>query len=205
MWLTYKLFRQPDSVYTVQDALALISQPQPVQVEPSDPSEASQQVTVLIEALPLVLVVHLKRFLYDTVTGGVVKNRKPVQVSPELEIPPGTFFFPLPPSPRQSWLRTDRNSVASDIMVPTTGQPAVPARYKLHGVLYHHGGSASGGHYTVDVLDPNTHGGHEEAWLHIDDEIVRTVRQEEVFRGHDKERTDDRCAYLLFYRRIAST
>ena len=90
--LTYKLFRQPDSVYTVQDALALISQPRSVQVEPSDPSKASQRVTVLIEALPPVLVVHLKRFLYDTVVGGVVKNRKPVQFSPELEIPPGTFF-----------------------------------------------------------------------------------------------------------------
>jgi hypothetical protein len=49
--LTYKLFRQPDSVYTVQDALALISQPQSMQVEPSDPSKASQQVMVLIEMI----------------------------------------------------------------------------------------------------------------------------------------------------------
>jgi ubiquitin carboxyl-terminal hydrolase 10 len=53
-------------------------------------------VTVLIEALPPVLIVHLKRFHYDAVAGGVVKNRKPVQFSPELEIPPGTIFFSLP-------------------------------------------------------------------------------------------------------------
>ena len=90
-------------------------------------------------------------------------------------------------------------------MVHTAEQPTVPARYTLCGVLYHHGRSASGGHYTVDVLDPNTHGGHEEAWLHIDDEIVSTVRQEDVFGGHDKEWTDGRCAYLLLYRRTAST
>lgn len=84
-------------MYTVQDALSLISQPRSVQVDPSDPSKESQQVSVLIEALPPVLIVHLKRFLRDTVAGGVVKNRKPVQFSPELEIPLSAFLFlPLP-------------------------------------------------------------------------------------------------------------
>jgi ubiquitin carboxyl-terminal hydrolase 10 len=76
-------------VYTIQDALAHISQPQAVQVGPSDTSEASQQI--LIEALPPVLVLHLKRFLYDTAACGVVKIGKPVQFSPELEIPLGAF------------------------------------------------------------------------------------------------------------------
>jgi len=46
------------------------SQPQSVQVEPSDPSKGSQQVTVPIKALPLVPIVHLKRFLHDSVAGG---------------------------------------------------------------------------------------------------------------------------------------
>jgi ubiquitin carboxyl-terminal hydrolase 10 len=51
---------------------------------------------VLIEALPPVLVIHLKRFSYDAASGGVVKSSKPIQLSPELEIPSGTFsFFPL--------------------------------------------------------------------------------------------------------------
>jgi hypothetical protein len=60
--------------------------------KPSDPIKASQEATVLIEALPPVLIVHLNRFHYDTVAGGVVRNRKHVRFSPELEIPPGTFF-----------------------------------------------------------------------------------------------------------------
>ena len=86
-----------------------------MQVEPSDPIKVSQEVTVLIEALPPVLIVHLNRFHYDTVAGGVVKNRKHVQFSAELEIPPG-MFFSLPrgrelivaQSPQISWyLRPD--------------------------------------------------------------------------------------------------
>jgi len=62
-----------------------------VEVGPSGSSEASQQV--LIEALPPVLVLHLKRFLYDTATRGVVKIGKPVEFTPELEIPLGTCYF----------------------------------------------------------------------------------------------------------------
>jgi ubiquitin carboxyl-terminal hydrolase 10 len=52
---------------------------------------------VLIEALPPVLVIHLKRFLYDAATGDVIKISKSIQFGPELEIPSGTDFL-LPPS-----------------------------------------------------------------------------------------------------------
>jgi ubiquitin carboxyl-terminal hydrolase 10 len=91
-------------------------------------------------------------------------------------------------------------------MAPPAGQPAPPARYTLYGVLYHHGRSARGGHYTVDVLHPNiTHGSSGEAWLHIDDETVSMVRHEDVFGRQDDERADGRCAYMLFYRHAAPT
>jgi ubiquitin carboxyl-terminal hydrolase 10 len=81
-------------VHTIEDALARISHLRPVRLGPSGLSEASQQV--LIDALPPVLVLHLKRFLYD-VSDGIVKISKPVQFAPELEIPPGTVFpFPSP-------------------------------------------------------------------------------------------------------------
>ena len=94
-WLTFESFAQPNSVHTIQDALALLSQPQPVQVGPSSSSEGSQEV--LLEALPPVLVLHLERFLYDVAADGIAKINKPVQFSPELEIPPRTiisFVFP---------------------------------------------------------------------------------------------------------------
>jgi len=95
-----------------------------------------------------------------------------------------------------------------------------PARYKLFGVLYHHGLSASGGHYTLDVLHPNRYPGlpgaahstknpsaihnsdtkPREGWVRIDDTVVWDVRPEDVFGAW--ERDEARCAYLLFYRRI---
>ena len=90
-------------------------------------------------------------------------------------------------------------------MAPAAGRPALPARYKLNGVLYHHGWSARGGHYTVDVLHPNAHGGSGEGWLHIDDESVCSVQHEDVFGRRDIEWAEGRCAYLLFYRHAGST
>jgi hypothetical protein len=61
---------------------------------PSGLSDASQQR--LIEALPPVLVLHLKRFQYDAAAGGVIKISKPVQFSSELEVPFGTPFICTP-------------------------------------------------------------------------------------------------------------
>lgn len=49
--------------------------------------EASQQV--LIDALPQILVLHMKRFCYDTDVGGVVKVGKQVRFGAELEVGAG--------------------------------------------------------------------------------------------------------------------
>jgi ubiquitin carboxyl-terminal hydrolase 10 len=67
---------------------------------------------VLIEALPPILVLHIKRFCYDTATRGVVKVVKQVRFGPELEI-------------------------GADVMVPPVGAKKVaPAKYKLFGGAY---------------------------------------------------------------------
>ena len=88
-------------------------------------------------------------------------------------------------------------------MAPVSGKSAEPAHYKLYGVLYHHGKSAGSGQYTVDVLHHDEGGGGGEVWLRINDEAVSAVRHEDVFGGHDNERVDDQCVYMLFYCRTA--
>lgn len=183
-WRSLRLDIQKDQIRTIQDALSYISHPQPVQVsiptQPGVPVEASQQV--LIESLPPILVLHIKRFCYDTSVKGVVKVGKQIAFGPELEIGP-------------------------ELMAPAVKKTGTGAtRYKLFGALYHHGLSASGGHYTLDVLHPNRYPNAvstkpREGWVRIDDDLVSDVRPDDVFGTPEKD--DSRCAYLLFYKRVA--
>ena len=59
-------------------------------------------------------------------------------------------------------------------------------------VVYHHGSSATGGHYTTDVFQIGLNG-----WLRIDDQTVKVVNQYQVVKP-----TAERTAYLLYYRRV---
>ena len=80
---------QRDHIITVQDALSGISQAQSVQLtqatRPGVTIEGQQQS--LIEVLPPILVLQMKRFGYDTT--GVAKVGKQIKFGPELEIGPG--------------------------------------------------------------------------------------------------------------------
>jgi len=71
--------------------------PNPPNSPPTHPNDTSfttgvtidANQRVLIDALPPVLVLHVKRFCYDVSVGGVVKVMKQVRFGPELEIGPG--------------------------------------------------------------------------------------------------------------------
>ncbi|KAI0266275.1 hypothetical protein BGY98DRAFT_939185 [Russula aff. rugulosa BPL654] len=101
-----------------------------------------------------------QRVRYDATAGGIMKIGKLIQFGPELEVP-------------------------LDIMVPNAQRPSEPPHYKLYGVLYHHGESAGSGHYTIDVLHRNGDGNTGEDWLHIDNEAVTPMRDEDVFGVHE--------------------
>lgn len=76
---------------SIEDALRFISHPQHVQVSSVTKGNAVVDATqhVLVDSLPPILVLHLKRFLYDTTAKGVVKIGKQVTFGPELDIPSG--------------------------------------------------------------------------------------------------------------------
>jgi ubiquitin carboxyl-terminal hydrolase 10 len=184
-WRSLRLDIQRDTIHTIKDALMHISTPQSVQVtsitRPGATLDATQQVH--IDSLPPILILHLKRFLYDANKGGVAKVGKQVAFAPELE-------------------------VGSEVMVQ--GRKVNGTRYRLFGALYHHGLSASGGHYTLDVLHPNIDMSTpptkpREGWIRIDDELVSDLRAEDVFGSGGVEKDETmRCAYLLFYRRVGA-
>jgi ubiquitin carboxyl-terminal hydrolase 10 len=114
---------------------------------------------VYIETLPPVLILHLKRFHYDE--KGPQKIWKKIGYPLELELPKEVF----PPHKRGSY----------------QAQGGFP-RYRLAGVVYHHGKNASGGHYTVDLRRQE---GKE--WIRMDDTIIRRVRAEDVAEGGAEE------------------
>lgn len=114
---------------------------------------------MFIETLPPVLILHLKRFHYDT--NGAQKIWKKIGYPLELEIPKDVF----PPHKRGSF----------------NVRGGLP-RYRLTAVVYHHGKNASGGHYTVDVRRQE---GRE--WIRMDDTIIRRIRAEDVAEGGAEE------------------
>ncbi|KAL7418681.1 hypothetical protein Q5752_006364 [Cryptotrichosporon argae] len=168
------------SVRTLADALKAISRPETVPVHSAARGgtvDATKQVYV--EAFPTVLILHLKRFVYDAQERAVVKRSKPVSYGVELVVP-------------------------QDIVSPAQRAQG-PVKYRLFGVVYHHGPSASGGHYTVAVARQDNTG-----WLHFDDEAVNAVPAEQVVVSDDEAEQGkagavggrERVAYLLFYQRV---
>jgi ubiquitin carboxyl-terminal hydrolase 10 len=155
---------QPRNVETISDALLNLGVPEMVSMSPG--VEATKQV--FLDALPPVLILHLKRFNYDPINGHAVKNAKVVRYGTELEIPLS--------------------------LVTPARRTKTPPLYGLLGVVYHHGKSAAGGHYTASVRQPTGQ------WLDIDDTVLRNVTVSEV-AVDDKAKTEDRTPYLLFYAR----
>lgn len=123
--------------------------------------KATATKQVFIETLPPVLILHLKRFHYDSVTKRAEKIWKKVGYPLELEIP--KEVFPI----------STRNKMAAHGGLP---------KYRLTGVIYHHGKTANLGHYTVDIRRQD---GHE--WIRLDDTVIRRVRKEDVAEAGSEE------------------
>lgn len=121
----------------------------------------SAKKQVFIDSLPPILILHLKRFQYDNNLTGTQKIWKKVGYPLELEIPKEVFQ----PSKRGG-------------LAVKGGLP----QYRLTSVVYHHGKSAAGGHYTVDVLRQD---GRE--WIRMDDTVIRRIRPEDVAEGGSEE------------------
>ena len=149
-------------VSNILDALKGLTRPETLHGDFNSPrgpgSTATKQVT--IETLPQVLILHLKRFQYDN-AGGTQKIWKKVGYPLDLEIPKEVF-----PQHKRGGL------------LAHGGLP----KYRLTGVVYHHGKNASGGHYTVDVRRQD---GRE--WIRIDDTVIRRIRSEDVAEGGSEE------------------
>ncbi|KAM7406133.1 hypothetical protein PAMP_000532 [Pampus punctatissimus] len=168
-FFTLQLDIQSEKIRTVQEALETLVARESVQGYTSKTKqeiEISRRVT--LEELPPVLVLHLKRFIFEK-TGGCQKLTKNIDYPVDLE-------------------------VSKDLLSSGVRSKVVKGQrtYRLFAVVYHHGNSATGGHYTTDVFHIGLNG-----WLRIDDQTVKVINQYQVVK-----QTAERTAYLLYYRRV---
>ncbi|XP_068598619.1 ubiquitin carboxyl-terminal hydrolase 10 [Brachionichthys hirsutus] len=168
-FFTLQLDIQSEKINTVQEALETLVARESVQGYTSKTKqeiEISRRVT--LEELPPVLVLHLKRFVFEK-TGGCQKLSKTIEYPVDLEI--------------------SKELLSSGVRGKVVkGQRT----YRLFAVVYHHGNSATGGHYTTDVFHIGLNG-----WLRIDDQTVKIISQYQVVKQFA-----ERTAYLLYYRRF---
>ncbi|XP_053721978.1 ubiquitin carboxyl-terminal hydrolase 10 isoform X2 [Synchiropus splendidus] len=168
-FFTLQLDIQSEKIRTVQEALETLVARESVQgytTKSKQEIEISRRVT--LEELPPVLVLHLKRFVFEK-TGGCQKLTKNIDYPVDLEI-------------------------SKDLLSSGVRSKVVKGQrtYRLFAVVYHHGNSATGGHYTTDVFHIGLNG-----WLRIDDQAVKIISQFNVVK-----QTAERTAYLLYYRRM---
>ncbi|RVX68431.1 hypothetical protein B0A52_07431 [Exophiala mesophila] len=151
------------SVHNIVDALKGLTRPESMQGDFSTSRGQKTTATkqVFIETLPPVLILHLKRFHYDTTTKRAEKIWKKVGYPLELELP--REVFPL----------KTRNKYAAHGGLP---------KYRLTAVIYHHGKNANGGHYTVDIRRQD-----DREWIRIDDTLIRRIRSDDVAEGGSEE------------------
>lgn len=112
---------------------------------------------VLLEALPQILVLHLKRFSHNIQTGALTKVHRRMDFPEYLEIP---------------------NALLSSAKIAPS---AIDRTYVLTAVVTHIGKELAGGHYTCDVRrETNNEVGPK--WITCDDSKISPVTLESVQR-----------------------
>jgi len=120
---------------------------------PSSGREVEAWQQTALELTPPVLILHLKRFLYDSATDGVQKLLKRVSFPVDLEL-------------KRELLSGARSK-----------QGPGEKRYRLFAVICHSGKESTKGHYITDAFHPAY-----QQWVRYDDSCVAAVPEGSVLR-----------------------
>jgi len=154
-FFTLQLDIQSESVHSVSDALGVNFSTEALEnyVCSATKKEVDASRSVALEELPPILVLHLKRFVYDESSGGCQKLLKAVDFPVDLEI-------------RREILSTTAARAYKGLK---------ERQYKLFAAVYHSGAEATKGHYVADVYHTGL-----ASWLRCDDSSVRAVNESAV-------------------------
>lgn len=180
---TIQLDISDKSINDLETAFKKFSEFEFLPFKSSSGSDVEAKKQTFIDRLPQVLLIQLKRFQfinntdknnsmvnYNAYNGRIEKIRKKIKYEHELVIP--------------------MESISSASL-----QSVEERKYTLTGVIYHHGLSSDGGHYTADVY-------HKEVdkWYRIDDVCIIELEKADVLKGGE-EGADSRTAYILMYQK----
>ncbi|ANB15736.1 mRNA-binding ubiquitin-specific protease UBP3 [Sugiyamaella lignohabitans] len=154
-----------ERVTSIEEAIATMCEPETILYSTSQKGQTKATKQVLFDILPRVLIVHLKRFTYSFDSWGTGSDTDDVK----------KITKPI--------------SFSDDLTISTPDN--VPHKYSLFAVVYHHGPSATVGHYTVDVKS-------RTGWTGIDDISLTKIHQPGTL-SPDNSISTSKTAYLLFY------
>ncbi|KAF2363656.1 Peptidase C19 ubiquitin carboxyl-terminal hydrolase [Trinorchestia longiramus] len=154
-FITLPLDIQDENVKSVKEALhQFVSK---ADVAGYTCTDTQEELTVssqrLLEQVPQVLILQLKRFVYLK-DGGLQKVIKDISLSVDLEI--------------------NKELISQQRRKKLSGEKV---KYKLVSVIYHDGKDANKGHYVCNVYHPGYH-----CWLHYDDACVKPIVSTELQR-----------------------
>ncbi|KAJ3350549.1 Ubiquitin carboxyl-terminal hydrolase 10 [Entophlyctis luteolus] len=131
-FMTLQLDIEPEAIVSIEDALQNLAVPETITGYTSETLktkvDASKQIN--FDRFPAVLILHLKRFRFDSVSGMARKIRKHVSFGLTLRIHP-------------------------NIVAQHARKRAQQLEYRLFAVVNHHSLVAEVGHYTCDVMRAN--------------------------------------------------
>ncbi|XP_013771901.1 ubiquitin carboxyl-terminal hydrolase 10-like [Limulus polyphemus] len=155
-FFTLQLDIQSEQVESVLAALEHLTSKESIQgytcTKTKQEVEASRRIT--LEELPLVLVLHFKRFVYDK-DGGSKKVDKCAEYAVTLDLTGDILSQEVRSKYSHKSLRT----------------------YKLFAVVYHEGKEAVKGHYITDVYHAGSGG-----WLRCDDRTITPITETQLLR-----------------------
>ena len=153
-FLTLQLDIQSEKICNVADAIACNFAEEAIDgymcSKTNQEIEASRSMS--LEELPPILVLHLKRFIYDESSNGCQKLLKNIDFPVDLEI--------------------NKDILSSN---SRNKYPTKQRQYKLFAVVYHNGSEATKGHYVTDIYHTGL-----STWLGCDDSIVKTKTESMV-------------------------
>ncbi|KAI0464199.1 hypothetical protein LJB42_001803 [Komagataella kurtzmanii] len=189
------------NVSSVEDAFTYLSQIEVIPYKSSNGNLVQATKQNMIDKLPEVLIIHLKRFSY-------VRQESSSDVGTPVPQSSSPSPSPSPSGSTQNGFHSKNNDAemgciqkiqkiikfghALTIPEACLSRDETNNEYQLQGVIYHHGNSTEGGHYTIDVKNDR------DSWLRIDDTNIVPLTPQQVVGASTNDGKD---AYILVYQK----